>query len=398
MTRRIRTLISLLALALAISFGGPLTAAAAPAAQTLGIRTQIAPNPNDDGNPEAAAELAAMQGWIDAVQGDRQAFGPRDSALTQSVGDKVDAYLAGVDTPDFYAAATFTNPENAAVWDFGLGFRYDDSGDRYQIDVQSDGGAVFKSVGSDAGNSIGVFGVDAYTAAPGAENRIDLVVSGTTGYLAINGVYLGTLSLSIPITGGDVFVGSGFNADYQTEGAVVAYTGFQIWSLAGIAAPAVASPQPPAAAAQAPDRAAEQIVRDWYEAVYGDGDATDLSDYLSDDFVMNDAPPADSRDRATFVADTTAGVAALKTAFPDLTYAIGSVIVAGDQVVARVSFEGTQTGALGNIAATGRTVRVMEISIFTVDVENGEITQAWTLTDQFGLLTQLGVPMGAPAQ
>lgn len=374
-------------LLLTLTAGHAMTTVAAPASTgqaRFHSIAQIEPNPDDD-DPQSALDAAAMQEWIDGATAQASTFGPAEGTLTQKLG-RATIGDTGVDLPDFYASAIFTNPENADVWDLGFGFRSDDTGAHYRLKVQSTGAVIFTSVGTQD-SSVGMFSADQFDTAPGAENQVELVISGETGYLAINSVFVSALNLSVPMAGSDLFIGTGFDADWVTEGASVGYSAFEIWSLAGVTAPVVAT----LTAEQTSPNA--QLVRDFYDEMYNSDDTDNIGDYLSSDFVMHNPPPQRDQALDDYLATTAEGVAALHQAFPDLDYTIEDLIVSGDTVVARVVFTGTQTGALGTIPATGKAIQVEEITIFKI--VDDEFTEAWTLTDQLGLLVQLGVSIGS---
>jgi predicted ester cyclase len=78
-----------------------------------------------------------------------------------------------------------------------------------------------------------------------------------------------------------------------------------------------------------------------------------------------------------------------RSGFPNYHFELVDLIAEGDRVVARMPFNGTQTGQVMDIPPTGRTVRVNEIVIFRV-VE-GKIVEAWEEFDELGMRRQLGV-------
>jgi steroid delta-isomerase-like uncharacterized protein len=82
-------------------------------------------------------------------------------------------------------------------------------------------------------------------------------------------------------------------------------------------------------------------------------------------------------------------VSAIIGAFPDVHFTMEDHVVSGDKAATRWVAEGTHTGALGPIAATGRRVRVNGMILDrTMD---GRVAERWELWDQAGLLQQLGV-------
>jgi predicted ester cyclase len=82
-----------------------------------------------------------------------------------------------------------------------------------------------------------------------------------------------------------------------------------------------------------------------------------------------------------------AGVAA---AFPDRKVAIEDLIAGGDRVVvARGVLHATHSGVLGDIAPTGRKVRLASTIIYRFD--QGRVAEEWELFDKLGMYQQLGV-------
>jgi predicted ester cyclase len=82
-------------------------------------------------------------------------------------------------------------------------------------------------------------------------------------------------------------------------------------------------------------------------------------------------------------------VTALRTAFPDLRYTINDSIECGDKLVHRVTAKGTMTGEFAGMPPTGKHATWTEIHI--VRVANEHIVEHWGLTQELGMLVQLGV-------
>jgi predicted ester cyclase len=72
---------------------------------------------------------------------------------------------------------------------------------------------------------------------------------------------------------------------------------------------------------------------------------------------------------------------------PDVQARVEDRIIAGDKVVARMTFSGTHTQPMQGIAPTGRhfTLRTMDIW----RVENGKFAEHWDVVDYVGLQKQL---------
>ena len=76
-------------------------------------------------------------------------------------------------------------------------------------------------------------------------------------------------------------------------------------------------------------------------------------------------------------------------AFPDLRLDVEELIVAGDAVVLRVTFRGTDTGGYVGRAPTGVTVEEWAVTI--MHFEGDKVVREWVGADKLGLFIQLGV-------
>ena len=76
-------------------------------------------------------------------------------------------------------------------------------------------------------------------------------------------------------------------------------------------------------------------------------------------------------------------------AFPDVHIDVEELIVAGDTVVLRAAFRGTDTGGYLGRAATGRAVDEWVVTI--MHFEGDKVVREWIGADKLGLFIQLGV-------
>ena len=76
-------------------------------------------------------------------------------------------------------------------------------------------------------------------------------------------------------------------------------------------------------------------------------------------------------------------------AFPDLHIDIEELIVAGDTVVLRITFRGTDTGGYVGRAPTGRSVEEWAVTI--MHFEGNKVVREWIGADKLGMFIQLGV-------
>lgn len=81
-------------------------------------------------------------------------------------------------------------------------------------------------------------------------------------------------------------------------------------------------------------------------------------------------------------------VTGLRSSFPDLKLHIEDIVTVGDCVWARVKARGTDTGGVGGMPPTGRSVEIDVIDI--VRVRDGKIAEHWGVADRLGMLQQIG--------
>jgi len=75
-------------------------------------------------------------------------------------------------------------------------------------------------------------------------------------------------------------------------------------------------------------------------------------------------------------------------AFPDLQISIDELLAVEDKVIGRFTFTGTHEGELMGLPPTGRRISVRQIAIYRI--EDGKVVEEWEVSDQLGLMQQLG--------
>lgn len=68
---------------------------------------------------------------------------------------------------------------------------------------------------------------------------------------------------------------------------------------------------------------------------------------------------------------------------------VEDVIAEGNKVVTRITYRGTQAGAMMGIPPTGKSVTVSDTIID--QFADGKIIESWRLFDQMAMMQQLGV-------
>ena len=78
----------------------------------------------------------------------------------------------------------------------------------------------------------------------------------------------------------------------------------------------------------------------------------------------------------------------IREAFPDFHNRIDDLFVTQDRAVARLTYTGTNEGALFGIPASGRRIEYAGVAMFTL--AGGWITKVWVLGDRMSLMEQIG--------
>ena len=84
--------------------------------------------------------------------------------------------------------------------------------------------------------------------------------------------------------------------------------------------------------------------------------------------------------------------AGMRSAFPDFKATIEDVIAEGDKVFMRMTWSGTQAGEFMGIPSSGKqfTVGVFDV----MRIEGGKLVEHWGMTDNMGMMQQLGAMPG----
>jgi predicted ester cyclase len=127
------------------------------------------------------------------------------------------------------------------------------------------------------------------------------------------------------------------------------------------------------------------LVRRSLNDVWGRLDANAVDRYYAATFVDHSPNPGYSANRDGIKKL----VGVYKKAFPNATLTIGDVLADGDQVAARFTFSGRNTGELQGMPPTHREVTALGLAICRV--ASGQIVESWEAVDQLQIMQQLGV-------
>jgi predicted ester cyclase len=129
----------------------------------------------------------------------------------------------------------------------------------------------------------------------------------------------------------------------------------------------------------------EQIVRTACQVVWSEGDVSRVGEFYSEAFQAHYP-----------LTDWGSGIDGVKNlavetrkSFPDYREQIDELIVAGDQVIVRLTIRGTHLGPLPNLPATGKAVEFTDVTICRI--QNSKIVVQRGLSDYLSLYLQLGL-------
>jgi len=128
-----------------------------------------------------------------------------------------------------------------------------------------------------------------------------------------------------------------------------------------------------------------RVVRRFTEEVITQGDIDSAAQFVWDD-VVEQVPFPGQGPGLEGLKDV---LRSMRTAFPDLNFAIQEQIAEGDKVASRFEWTGTHQHEFLGVPATGRQVCVWGIVIDRM--EGGRIKDTRIIMDTLGLMTQLGV-------
>jgi predicted ester cyclase/heme-degrading monooxygenase HmoA len=134
-----------------------------------------------------------------------------------------------------------------------------------------------------------------------------------------------------------------------------------------------------------------EIRRAWVEEAWNKGNLSALDGLFSEDYVYHNIPFPDMNGLDAYKQFITQN----RTGYPDIKITLEDVIVEGDQVVARGTYQGTQQGLSPTMGiSTGKQVDFKWCTVSRL--ENGKYAETWAYVDYLGLRQQVGYAMIPP--
>jgi steroid delta-isomerase-like uncharacterized protein len=126
-------------------------------------------------------------------------------------------------------------------------------------------------------------------------------------------------------------------------------------------------------------------VRRFNDEVLSQGKLDAIDEIIADDYVEHQAFPGLTPDKEGLRAFVTM----FRDAFPDLSVDTVAVVAEGDEVWGHCIMSGTHTGEFMGIPPSGK--KFSAPSIDRVRLRDGKAVEHWGVSDDMGMMTQLGV-------
>lgn len=136
--------------------------------------------------------------------------------------------------------------------------------------------------------------------------------------------------------------------------------------------------------------AAKARVQSFYDQVINAHNPTAVDSFCAADFVDHNPDPGHSG-KGTAELKTSFGD--FFTAFPDVHVKTNFMVAEGDTVVAHVTLTGTNSGTLGGMPATNKSMTVDGVDI--IHLKDGKAVERWGVFDNAKMMQDLGM-MPAP--
>jgi steroid delta-isomerase-like uncharacterized protein len=145
--------------------------------------------------------------------------------------------------------------------------------------------------------------------------------------------------------------------------------------------------------ANSKETATKERMKQFYEQVINAHNPDMVDSFCTADFVDHNPDMGHS---GKGLDDLKASFKEFFAAFPDVHMTSDLMIAEGDHVASHITMTGTNSGAMGNMPATNKSVNIEGIDI--IAIKDGKATERWGFFDNMKMMTQMGMmpPPGAP--
>ena len=139
-------------------------------------------------------------------------------------------------------------------------------------------------------------------------------------------------------------------------------------------------------AADKKEAANKDRVAQFYEQVINAHNVDMIDSFCTAEFVDHNP---DMNHSGKGLEDLKASFREFIAGFPDIKMTPDFMIAEGDKVAVHITMTGTNSGAMGNMPATGKSFSVEAIDI--IQIKDGKATDRWGFGDAMKMMTQLGM-------
>ena len=134
-----------------------------------------------------------------------------------------------------------------------------------------------------------------------------------------------------------------------------------------------------------------KALADKYLELWNEGNLSLCDEILSPEFVRH---TVDVYEDIIGIEAFKEYVTSMRTSYPDFNATLDELIIKGDNIVARWTVTGTNTGPYGELPPTGKNVKYSGVNIS--DVVDGKLIEEWVYFNQAAMLNQLGFTITPP--
>jgi steroid delta-isomerase-like uncharacterized protein len=131
----------------------------------------------------------------------------------------------------------------------------------------------------------------------------------------------------------------------------------------------------------------KQIIQNFIQVVWSDRNLSALKEFWAEDCVNHAMPGTDNRGLNALRAYHDSFFDDFFAAFPDIQIKIMQQVAEGDRIATYITSQGTHSGAFYGILPTGKSISTSAIRIDRI--QDGKITEHWSVSDAVGLMQQI---------
>jgi steroid delta-isomerase-like uncharacterized protein len=131
----------------------------------------------------------------------------------------------------------------------------------------------------------------------------------------------------------------------------------------------------------------KQIIQDFIQVVWNGRNLNTLKDFWTEDCINHAMLGTDNRGLNALRIYHDSFFDDFFSAFPDIEIEIMQQVAEGDRIATYITSQGTHSGSFYGIPPTGKHIST---SVIRIDrVQDGKITEHWSVSDAAGLMQQL---------